>query len=362
MESTTARGAVRKYIAMDWIEFLHPERSVYFAILLVLVLFLVWKAVSNPGKLKHFVGDTMQPRLVVRATMGRHILQILCIAVSGIGFILALMQPQIIQKEHKISARDAANIFVAMDVSKSMLATDVAPNRLERAKSEVRDMIMSFSTDRVGLLAFAGRTTVLSPLTMDHGFFRNVLNSASPTSVTMGGTNIGEVIRKGTQLLKDQEGPKAMILISDGEDHDSYPVEVAEEARRAGIVIVTVGFGSETGSTIDVLDKFTGKKTRITDSDGHNVISKLDSEMLKQIALKTNGVYVPAGTGVLDLESIMRRVILPLVEDSDQEKIIETRVELYPWFVLFGMVFFLGFILLEGSGLKSTRISREKTV
>ena len=345
---------------MDWIQFLHPERSIYLAILLGILLFMVWRIVSRPWRLKRFVSESMQPRLVVRATVGRHILQLICIALAGIGFIVALMQPQIVQKEHKVTARDSANIFVALDVSKSMLATDVAPNRLERAKSEVRDMLMSFSSDQVGLLAFAGRTTVLSPLTADHGFFRIVLNSASPTSVTLGGTNIGEVIRKGTQLLKDREGPKAMILISDGEDHDSYPLEAAEEARRAGIVIVTVGFGSETGSTIDVMDKFTGQKRRITDSDGREVISRLDSEMLKQIALKTNGAYVPAATGVLDLESIMRRVILPLVEDSDQDRIIETRVDLYQWFVIFGLVFFIGFILLEGPVRKTSRVYREK--
>lgn len=344
---------------MNWIQFLHPERSFGFLILLVLILLVVWKQVAHPARLGRFVSVTMQERLVRRPTIMHHVLQVLCLLVSGIAFVLAMMQPQIVKEERIATARDSASIFVALDVSKSMLADDVAPNRLERAKSEVRDMLPYFTAHRVGLLAFAGRTTVLSPLTMDHGFFRLVLDSASPNSVTLGGTNLGEVIRKGTKLLSEYEGPKAMILISDGEDHDSYPVEAAEEARRAGVVIVTVGFGSEVGSPIDVLDKSTGRKKRVTDSNGKEVISKLDGALLRQISDKTNGAYVPAATGVLDLESIMEQRILPSVENPEQSKIIKRSIELYPWFVGFGMFFFFGWMLLEGMSFLSTRKRRE---
>ena len=139
--------------------------------------------------------------------------------------------------------------------------------------------MQKFSTHRIGLLAFAGRTTVLSPLTMDHGFFRLVLDNASPQSVTLGGTNLEAVIRKATKLLREQEGPKVLLLITDGEDHDSYPLEAAEEARQAGIVIAAVGLGSATGTTIDYLDKKTGEKKRVQDSSGKDVISKLDEKI-----------------------------------------------------------------------------------
>lgn len=220
-------------------------------------------------------------------------------------------------------------------------------------------MLPAFSSHRVGLLAFAGRTTVLSPLTMDHGFFRLALDSASPWSVTLGGTNLGEVIRKATKLLGEQEGPKALILITDGEDQDTYPLEAAEAARQAGVVIVAVGFGSEAGTTIDVLDKKTGVKKRVVDSEGREVVSRLDGDLLRQIALKTNGVYVPAGTGVLDLESVLQKHILPLVESSTQVKSREVRVELFQWFVGLGMLFFMGFMLLDARTNRK-RQSKEK--
>ena len=343
------------------IQFLHPERAILFIALLVLILIFVWQLITRKSKLGGFVSESMQERLVSRASFSSRVLQIICMVISGIALIFAIMRPQIVQSESMHSGRESANVFVALDVSKSMLATDVAPNRLERAKSEVRDMLPYFTTHRIGLLAFAGRATVLSPLTMDHGFFRLVLDTASYKSVTLGGTDLGEVIRKATKLLKEQEGPKALLLISDGEDHDSYPLEAAEEARRAGVVIVTVGFGSDTGSTIDFVDPETGHKRRLTDSNGAEVVSRLDSELLKNIAFKTNGVYVPAGNGVLDLESIMNTHILPLAQESDQVKVRENRIDLFQWFVGFGLIFFAGFMLLEGKSRKSAHQLREKT-
>ena len=345
---------------MDWIQFCHSERAIGLLAVFAVLLFAVWKTISQPSRLNRFVSATMQERLVMRPTMTRQMMKILCLAISGVAFVLALMQPQIVKEEQVVSSKEAANIFIALDVSKSMLATDVAPDRLERAKSEIRDMLPFFSTHNVGLIAFAGRPTVLSPLTMDHGFFRLALDSASPTSVTYGGTNLSNVIEKGTALLSAHEGPKMMILISDGEDHDSQPIEAAKQAKEAGVVIVTVGFGSVTGAPIDVMDKATGRKKRVTDSNGMEVISKLDVDTLIKIATVTKGAYVPAQTGVLDLEDIMNKLILPYTDSKAQPKTIIHEMDLYPWFVAFGLLLFAGFMLLEGGRLKSSRQSREK--
>ncbi len=334
---------------MEYIQFQYPERIHFIWIifgLVVLCSVLLW---HRRGRLNQFMSLEMQSRLLTQASLGRRIAQLICFALAGIMCVIALMRPQIITESTVEKSRTSANIYVVLDVSKSMLATDVSPSRLERAKAEIKDMLPSFAADRVGLMAFAGRTTVLSPLTADHGFFKLVLDGAGPGSVTLGGTNLGEAIRKATTLLAPQEGPKAILLISDGEDHDSYPIEAAKEAKKNGIVIVTVGFGSERGTTIDVLDKKTGQKKRVVDSAGNTVISKLDGATLRSIAKETDGSYVPAATGVLDLDGIMRSVILLLVEDVNAQETKEMRVELYQWFVAFGLVFLAGFMLLEGS-------------
>ena len=344
---------------MDWIEFGHLDRAVWLPVVLVVVLFLTWMVGSHRRRLGEFVSRTMQGRLVTRPNTANRVMQTVCLLLSGCLLVIALMQPQIVQTERVSTPKDAANIFVALDVSKSMLATDVEPSRLDRAKAEIRDMLGAFTKHRVGLLAFAGRTTVLSPLTTDHGFFRLVLDTASPSSVTLGGTNIGDVIRKATRLLRDHEGPKVLLLISDGEDHESYPEEAADEARKEGIVIVSVGFGDPAGTTIDVLDKATGTKKRVTDASGRDVITKLDAKMLTDIALKTGGAYIPAGTNVMELDEIMTSHIIPLVDSASQVQERKEHVDIFPWFVGFGMLFFLGFMLLEGRGVNRRMKEKE---
>jgi len=332
---------------MDFIHFQHPESVHWVWVVLVLGVAGAGLIVRRQDKLNAFMAVTMQRRLLSQPSRIRRFVQLLFFVLCGVACVFALMRPQIVRQEAVPVSRHAANIYVLLDVSRSMLATDVVPSRLERAKAEIRDMLPSFTTHHVGLIAFAGRATVLSPLTMDHGFFRLVLDTASPQSVTLGGTNMGDAIRKATQFLSGHEGPKVILLVTDGEDHDSYPLEAAQEARQAGVVIVAVGFGSEAGSRIEVLDRATGTKKRVLDGAGREVVSKLDGELLRKIAMATNGVYVPAATGVLDLDDIMKRHILPLVDEANEVRMREVKVELFQWFIALGMLFFLGFILLE---------------
>ena len=133
---------------MNWIEFEHGDRAICLLAVLLVVLFFTYQVFSQRKKLGSFVGKELQPALVTRVTFRSRVLQIACIALSGILFVIALMQPQVVQKEHVIASKDKANIFIALDVSKSMLATDVAPDRLERAKSEIRDMLPSFAAHK----------------------------------------------------------------------------------------------------------------------------------------------------------------------------------------------------------------------
>lgn len=340
---------------LDLIQFQHPERIHALWIVLCLVVFYALMSLRSYRKLDRFMSSEMQLRLVVRPKRRWYIFAVISLFLAALASVFAWMQPQIVRQETTALTKEMANIYVVLDVSKSMLATDVVPNRLDRAKSEILDMLPSFTSHRVGLIVFAGRASIMSPLTMDHGFFRLALDSASPRNAGLGGTNIGEAIQKATKVLADQEGPKAILLISDGEDHGSYPLDAAKEARRAGITIVSVGFGSEQGTTLDVLDRETGQKKRILDSSGQAVISKLDGKTLREIALVTEGVYVPAGTGVLDLEGILKRHIIPLVEAPTQLRTREIKVELFQWAVALSLFFFLAFILQDYPRLARSR-------
>lgn len=301
--------------------------------------------------LGRFMSAVMQHRLAERQTLARRVARIaFAFATLALG-ILALMRPQTTGATEAIgSAKVSADIVVAIDVSKSMLAEDAAPTRLARARAEVGAMVDALAGHRVGLVAFAGRAVVLSPLTPDYGFFRMILRGADPSSVSRGGTRIGDAIAKATEVLSESSaGSKLILLITDGEDHDSYVMDAVKAAKAAGIKIVAIGFGSEKGSEITLVDPKTGARAVLMDDNGRPVKSKLDGALLRKIALETGGAYVPAGTAALDLESIVDGHIEPLVQTAvETQRLVPG--EQYPWFVLGSLICLAIAVWLGASG------------
>ena len=287
----------------------------------VIAALTVWIILELRGKdaLARFVSPLMQARLVVRASAARTVVRLSLTAVALGACVWALMRPQTKGQDQAVMASSfSADVMVVLDVSRSMLAEDVKPNRLERAKFEIAKMVKELPGHRVGLVAFAGRAAALCPLTPDHGFFNLVLRGVDVNSVSRGGTRIGEALRVATKGFPVGPGAKLVVLITDGEDHESYPLEAAKAASAEGVRIVAVGLGSEAGSPIELTDPATGAKTKLT-HDGQPVISRLDGETLRQIATATKGVYVPAGTSALDLESIVRQNVKPILrEEADR--------------------------------------------
>jgi Ca-activated chloride channel family protein len=223
-----------------------------------------------------------------------------------------------------------------LDVSKSMLAEDSAPNRLARARAEIAQIVDRLDGHRVGLVAFAGRAVPLCPLTPDRAFFNLVLSGTDTDSVGKGGTRIGEALRVALRGFPSGVGAKLIVLVTDGEDHESYPLEAAKEARTAGVHVIAVGLGSEDGSQIQITDPKTGAKTAL-EHDGTPVVSRLDGDTLRQIAVETEGVYIPAGTSAIDLDSILDAHVTPIVRESAATSIRVIPAERYAWFVLIAM-------------------------
>jgi len=190
-------------------------------------------------------------------------------------------------------------LYVMIDVSRSMLANDVAPTRLGRAKADVSALINRLQGERVGLIAFAGQAVVKCPLTVDYDSFRRALEELDPNSAPRGGTAIGDAIRKGLEVFQaNGDRDQAILLITDGDDQESYPLEAASTAADRQVTIFTVGLGdSETGSRVP--QKL--NPSTFTEHDGQQVWSKLDNKLLQEIAVKTAGVYIPAGTRSYDL-------------------------------------------------------------
>lgn len=323
---------------------------------------LVWPALAVAGAaaffelrakdaLARFISPTMQRRVARRVTTPRRAVRLGLLLATLLLGVTALMRPQTPGGTETQDRGVKADIMVLLDVSKSMLAEDAAPNRLARAKAEVVEFIERVEGQRVGLIAFAGRASVLSPLTSDYGYFRLVLRDADPTSVTRGGTRIGDAITKAVAAFGPNRGtPRILVLITDGEDHDSYPLDAAAEAVAAGIRIVAIGFGSETGSEIAITDPATGARQLVTDADGVVVRSRLDGETLRQIALDSDGIYVPAGTSAVDIDAIVQAYVEPIVTDATTRVVRRRPTEHYRWFVLAALLTLMAGIWIGTTG------------
>ena len=207
------------------------------------------------ANLQSFVGPEMQKKLFPADIASRFTWQasLLC---AGLAFaILAAARPQWGFREEMVNQR-GRDLLIVLDVSRSMLANDVRPSRLQRAKADIADLIKELRGDRAGLVAFRYKAVMLCPLTTDYGFLRHVLESVSIDSAPQGETDIGDAINKAVELLENDEGShKAIVLISDGEDLSGRAEKAAEAAAKKEIPIFAVGLGSTAGSTIPDPDK-----------------------------------------------------------------------------------------------------------
>ncbi len=338
---------------MDWLAQLSWERGALIQLLwfvLLLVVGLFWLERRAQGDLGQFISSIMQKRLAIRTGLKRKLFRLALIAGMLIAGVLALRGPVTSGSLESVTTkRPTANIIVALDVSKSMLAQDTAPNRLARARAAILEMIANLTGHRIGLVAFAGGAQILTPLTTDYESFRVELREAGPKSVSRGGTQIGDAIRKSLVAFGSSQDSKILLLITDGEDHDSYPLDAAKAALEQGVRIVTIGFGSEQGSEIIIVDAKTGARTTLSDRNGQVVRSRLDGETLRKIADATKGVYIPATP---DLNSILSRSMEPMMRDATRLHQQRIPTQHYHWFVLASLICFIGAIWLKSTGVR----------
>jgi Ca-activated chloride channel family protein len=325
---------------IDW-QFAEVQRVHLVWIALAAVIGLAVLELRNRSALAAFLSPVMQRRLTAQASLGRLVARLgllLCAMLAAIG---ALMRPQVRGETETVTAvQVTADVMFALDTSRSMLAEDAAPNRLARAKAEIAQLVGQLGGHRVGLVAFAGRAAMMCPLTPDHSFFNTVLSTVDTRSAGRGGTRVGEALKAAVRGFPPGQGARLIVLITDGDDQDPYSKDAAKLARDAGIKIVVIGLGSETGSEITLTDPQTGAKTKLM-FDGKPVISKLDGKGLREIALATDGAYIPAGTSAVDLESIMKTHVAPMVSAAVTAAQRVIPAERYIWLVLAALVLLL---------------------
>ncbi len=274
----------------------------------LLALCLWWTARRARRRVGAFVGD-LAPRLVEGggATTARGALLVAAVSVG----VLALARPSWGVRYEEVHS-EGLELVVVLDVSKSMLAEDAAPNRLERARIAIGgllDRLAERGGHRIGLIAFAGVPVVRTPVTTDYDHVREQLRRTTPDAVPRGGTLIGDAIRRSLDLLdRPGEQDRVVLLLTDGEDHESFPLEAAATAAERGVAIYAIGIGDPAeGGRIPIVES-DGSRSFVT-FEGQDVVSRLDEATLRRMAEITGGGYVPAGTRTIPLDEIYENAI-----------------------------------------------------
>ena len=288
--------------------------------------------------IRQFVGSRLLAHLMVGVSPRRQAVRLALLAAAVAGVLLALARPQwgFAWEEAKQKGLD---IIVAVDTSRSMLAQDVAPNRLEKAKLAAFDLMKQARNDRLGLVAFAGAAFLQSPLTLDDQAFRQGVEALNVGIIPQGGTALSTAIRTSLHAFeKSEDNHKVLVLFTDGEDHDAdtETLAAAKEAAQAGMHIFTIGVGTPAGELLRVKDD-QGDFSFIKDEDGNVVKSHLNEKLLRQIATEANGFYLPL-QGADPMATLYKEGLAPLPKTEATTRLTRVYRERYHWFLAFAVI------------------------
>ena len=320
------------------IRFGHLEYLILLWLVIGLAGLSIYAFARKRRALELFAASGLSARLTANVSRARQRVKAVLIIAGAFFLVASLIEPKwgVYWKEMHRRGRD---IIIVLDVSRSMLAEDVTPSRLERAKLAVTDLVEKLRDthgDRVALVTFAGNTSVKCPLTLDYAFFNQMLADVGVLSQARGGTMIGDAIRKATETFDDKlKNYKDVILITDGEDHDSYPIDAAKAAAEKGICVHTVGLGDPAGARIPIRQ---GNRGSFLEYQGQPVMSKLGEEVLQQIALQTNGAFVPARTKAFSLDEVYQQKIATKEGRETEQTRRERYTNRYQWFLAIGLI------------------------
>ena len=287
-----------------------------------------------------FLDQALAPRLLIGVSQTRQWLKALVLVGAVGGFVIALTQPQWGKRWQDVPRR-GRDLMILLDVSRSMLAEDVTPNRLERAKLDIKDLVTVLQQEgghRLGLIAFAGRASLQCPLTHDYAFFLQQLNALGPETVGRGGTLIGDAIRQALRAFTTLEHNfKDIILITDGGDHESFPLEAAKAAAVQQVAMYTIGLGNPAAGAPIPLRTPQGQGAYVR-YEGKEVHSRMRENLLIDIAHLTGGAYVPAGTHAIELDRIYTEHIAQKARRDLDVATRERFVHRFQWFLAAGVL------------------------
>jgi Ca-activated chloride channel homolog len=314
------------------------EEKIWFWLLLIIPVIVVFFVILQLWK-RHAQNKFTNKRLLKKLSPNRSLfkpilkLVVLCLAFASLT--IALVNPKVGTKLETVK-REGVDIVFAVDVSKSMLAEDIAPNRIEKSKQLVTQIINNLASDRVGIIAYAGKAFPQLPITTDYAAAKMFLQSMNTDMLSSQGTAIDEAIKLAKTYYDDEDQTnRVLIIISDGEDHNNIATEIAKEASDEGIKIFTIGVGSTKGAPIPI------KRNGIVlnykkDSSGETVITKLNEEVLIKIAEEANGQYIN-GNSTSEVVETIREILNKMDKKEFEAKQFAEYKDQFQWFLALGI-------------------------
>jgi Ca-activated chloride channel family protein len=290
---------------MDSFRFAHPEYFYIFLVLPALVFLFIFNRITRNKNLKRFGDLELLEQMMPSISSGRPVIKFSIWLLAIICLITALAQPQFGSKL-TLTKRKGVELIIALDVSNSMKAQDIKPNRLERAKRAIAKLTDRLKNDKIGLIVFAGQAYVQLPITSDYSSAKLFLETITTDAVPVQGTAIGAAIEMGIKSFSPSfQGSKAIIVITDGENHEDDAVGAAKKAREKGIVVHTIGMGLPQGAPIPLTE---GGSDFLKDNSGSIVVTKLDEAMLTRIAEAGEGSYIRANNAEVGLNNLFNEI------------------------------------------------------
>ena len=296
-------------------------------ICLLFLFFIRFAGRRRRARLARFASQQRIQQLTADISLPRRRLKTTLLGLALTGLLLALAGPQYGEQWLEVRQR-GIDILIALDCSRSMLAPDIRPNRLQRAKLAVKDFVTELDGDRIGLLPFAGSSFLMCPLTTDYDAFLTSLDAVTPGSIPVGGTNISGVITRAAKILAGETNHKILILVTDGENLQGQAIIAAKKAAEEKMTIYTVGVGTRAG---ELIPDTQNRGEFIKNKAGHFVRSRLDEKTLQRIAHITGGIYTPLGTMGQGFSTIYQDKLKRIPKQAHQEKRQRRPIERFYW-------------------------------
>ncbi len=311
----------------------------------ILSIIYIWSRISRRKALKRFGQNEILKELMPFSSKGRPVFKFIVLMLALAFIITGMARPQFGAKLKKVK-REGIELMIALDVSNSMMAEDIQPNRLERAKRAISRLTDRLKDDKIGLVVFAGDAYTQLPITSDYNSAKLFLNSVSTQIVPKQGTAIGAAINLSARsFTPNGEANKAIVVITDGENHEDDAISAAKNAVDNGIIVHTIGMGLPQGSPIPVVKN--GQKDYLKDRDGKVVVTKLNEQMLEQIAAAGQGIYVRANNAQIGLNTLFDEINKMEKEEMESRTYSEYNDQFQYFFAIGLFLILIEFIILE---------------